>query len=123
MAKLLLKYKADINDNEKRHGKTPLHIAIDKRQNDMIEFLLVNKADVNSEDERNWTPLHDVADSDNIAVAKLLLNHKAKINAKADGDGGATPVHIALRNGHKEMADFLRLHGGYDYSYPWKPIE
>jgi hypothetical protein len=44
-------------------------------------------------------------------VAELLLDNKADVNAKATD--GATPWQWATATGNKDMAEFLRLHGGH----------
>jgi ankyrin repeat protein len=40
----------------------------------------------------------------------LLLHDEAKVNAKANN--GDTPLRIAMVNGHEDVADVLRQHGG-----------
>jgi ankyrin repeat protein len=115
VARLLLANKADINAKDRLHGKTPLHVAVSKGQKEMVEFLLVNGADPNAGDEFGGTSMHEVAFTDNTDIAKVLLAHNAKINARAEGyRGSATPLHFAKQDGNKKMIWFLRLHGGLD---------
>ena len=49
-----------------------------------------------------------------IDMARILLAHHAKVNAKAYASRGETPLHRAMEAGHKDMVWFLRLHGGYN---------
>jgi ankyrin repeat protein len=56
--------------------------------------------------------LHYAAIFDNGDVAKLLIANKAEVNAK-DNDNFA-PLHIAVADGHKDMIELLRQHGGYE---------
>jgi ankyrin repeat protein len=45
-------------------------------------------------------------------VAELMLTHKADVNARTNK--GTTPLRVALLQGHKEMVDLLREHGGHE---------
>ena len=45
-------------------------------------------------------------------VARLLLAHKAKVNAK--DDAGETALYFAEKYGHKDVAELLRQHGGHE---------
>jgi ankyrin repeat protein len=45
-------------------------------------------------------------------VVELLLANKAEINAK--DKGGNTPLRAAASNGHKDVAELLRQHGGHE---------
>jgi ankyrin repeat protein len=60
-----------------------------------------------STDKYGATPLHYAATKE---VAECLLTSKAKINAK--NHDGVTPLHMAVAKGNKEVAEFLRQHGG-----------
>ena len=55
------------------------------------------------------TPLYIAAKEGHVAVAKVLLDNGAAIDAKAD-DAGA-PLSIAARNGHLEMVKLLLEQG------------
>ena len=60
--KALLKANPDLvnsKDTSRRYdGYTPLHSAVEKRQNEMVELLLANKADVNANVSSVGSPLH-----------------------------------------------------------------
>lgn len=55
------------------------------------------------------TPLHIAVDKKSIAMAKLLLEHEARINET--GEYGATPLHSAASEGQEEMISLLKEHG------------
>ena len=63
-----------------------------------------------SEDERpEATALHIAALADARAVAELLLNRGAEVNAP---DWSTTPLDDAMRQGHEAMQALLRRHEG-----------
>jgi ankyrin repeat protein len=73
----------------------------------MIETLTAHGADVNArEAETGATPLHHAASWGRLDAVKALLDSGADptLTSKA----GATPLKIALANGHTEAADLLR---------------
>ena len=88
-------------------GETLLHLAASFSEADVAEFLLANKAEVNAKDNRFTTPLDGARNKD---VAELLLAKGADVNATSEGD--MTPLDWALFNRNKEVAEFLREHGG-----------
>ena len=89
-------------------GRTPLSIAVTNTDHEMVELLLANKANA-----RSGTSLHIAAASGNLSVVRLLMAHDAEVNAK-DKDG-RTPRQLAAYGGHKDVSEFLRLHGGEDF--------
>lgn len=68
---------------------------------------------VASSDVAGYTPLLEAANCGNKEVVELLLINHADVNAK--DNLGNTPLHYAILGGHKEIADFLRQHGGIDF--------
>lgn len=56
-----------------------------------------------------YTPLHSASYSGELKVAELLLEHKAVVNAKDLQD--RTPLHIAVWNEHKALAEFYLKRG------------
>jgi len=80
MVKLLVNDHADVNAHvHSRWGKTALHLAAQKSDVKMVEFLLENKAEVNARDDNGFTPFMDAIRS--AGVMRLLLAHGADINA------------------------------------------
>lgn len=56
-------------------------------------------------DLRGLTPLHIASERDHIAVAILLLDRGAPVNARSDG--GRTPLHLASRSASAPMVEML----------------
>jgi ankyrin repeat protein len=59
--------------------------------------------------------IHGAARTGNIEAAKEAIAAGADVNAKDKGSvlwKDYTPLHYAAVNGHKEIADLLRKHGG-----------
>ena len=79
IAKLLLKYGADINIKNK-DGKTPLDIAKLKNNNEMIE-LIESLLNVNKKDQLGETPLFNAVRSNDKLYIDILLKYGADINA------------------------------------------
>jgi len=74
-----------------------------------IEALLAAGAEVNEGNDRGSTPLHAAAYSNKPAIAALLIEKGAALDAEAHGAGG-TPLIMALFWGHREVADLLGRH-------------
>jgi len=53
--------------------------------------------------------INDAAQSGDLATVEQLLAQGADVNSTANG--GATPLHWAAGNDHKEMAELLLAHG------------
>ena len=136
VAGLLLTHGADI-DAKDQHGQTALHSAASNNTLEIASLLLTHGADIDAKDQRGGTALHSAAASNSLEVTNLLLTHGADVNAKAVGAGvtaldlaaagnslevarlllthGAdanAALRIAISEGHTEMADLLRRHGG-----------
>lgn len=56
-------------------------------------------------DRGPWSPFHEAALHDNVAAAKILLNHGANIDVM-EGNGW-TPLHVSVLKRHFEMTRFL----------------
>ena len=80
--------KVNIKDHE---GRTPLHLAIQYSQTDMILALINKGADVNAPDNKGRTPLH--YNRSNRAISLALIENGALVNA-TDNEG-MTPLHYA----------------------------
>ena len=89
---------------------TPLYLAAQNNCLEVARFLLNSGALVDSRSTTGSTPLHIAAEKGTVAIASLLLSHKADINA-VDAQH-RTPLDRALAWGHRDMAAFLKQHGG-----------
>lgn len=73
--------------------------------NDIDEVKKLLKAGVPVDKKSQYTPLHKAAERGNTNIVALLLEMRAKVNAK--GDWGNTPLHLAARNGHADVVALL----------------
>ena len=134
VVRLLLSHGADVNAKD-QYEATPLHEAVYSGRTEIAELLIELGADVNAAAEgsihdhgrvrHQWhdTPLHLAARNGDAALVKILLANGADVTAKnRDGPwlfemvppppgSGPTPLGVALKQGHKEVADLLRQHG------------
>ena len=94
------------NGNTVLHGHAPLHLAVLGQTESVVEPLLESgaRADVLSKEGR-WTALHLAARHGHEAIARLLLDCGADIEAK-NGHGG-TALQLAAKNGHEATARLL----------------
>jgi ankyrin repeat protein len=118
VANFLLDKGADVKARD-RFQMTPLHRAsysyIQAQDLALIRRLIDNGADVNARGYNGLIPLHQAAQSGGIAVAMLLMDHGADVNAYdkytgAIGTAGisGTVLQVAINfNPKEEMAVFL----------------
>ena len=89
---------------------TPLHKAVDKGLEDVVEQLLERGADPNVRDNNyGGTPLHAAASKCHVGITMRLLEHKADPNAR--DIFGKTPLHVAAENGCAEVVRLLLEYG------------
>lgn len=113
IAKLLLKYGADVNANSdygiSLTGRTPLHEAVEYGEKEICALLLEFDAEVNARDPKNETPLHEAVKKGYTEICGLLIAHGADINARAAD--GQTPLFYATCLGRTETCRFLLQRG------------
>jgi serine/threonine-protein phosphatase 6 regulatory ankyrin repeat subunit B len=73
--KVLLAENPDLVSSKDSDGWTPLHWAAREGNNDIAEFVLTNKADVNAQNDEGWTPLHVAILMGQKDIQQLLLQH------------------------------------------------
>eukprot|EP00928_Gymnodinium_smaydae_P020909 TRINITY_DN18095_c0_g1_i1.p1 TRINITY_DN18095_c0_g1~~TRINITY_DN18095_c0_g1_i1.p1 ORF type:complete len:444 (-),score=72.02 TRINITY_DN18095_c0_g1_i1:297-1436(-) len=95
---------------------TPLDVALEAGSLQAVELLLTKSADPNRGNMRRGlqqSALHQSATGGNLEAIKLLVKHKADVNAA--GKQGMTPLHFAARKKSMEAARVL-LEAGADVS-------
>lgn len=78
-----------------KNGESALYIAVNLQLYEICNKLLENGCDVNCQNQENeLTPLHYVANNNNINIAELLLKFNPDLNLQ--DNRGNTPIHYAL---------------------------
>ena len=96
-----------------KNGRTPLHLAAESADRDIVKLLLDKGARVNEkDDESGFTALHHAARLGNKDTAELLIASGADINAKDKQDH--TPLYVADNHDYK-VAELL-INKGADSS-------
>ncbi|KAK2714306.1 hypothetical protein QYM36_008760 [Artemia franciscana] len=109
IAKILLRKELNVDSNETMGGLTSLHISASRGHLELVNFLLKNKAIVNSRNDLDETPLHFAAINGHFKVVKALIQQRANVNA-LDIDS-STPLHHAAEHGHEQIVDILIEYG------------
>lgn len=86
-------------------GESALHLAAIFGQTTNVEQLLSAGANIEIRSSYGGRPIHVAAQNGNIEVVRKLLEHKCDLGADSDG---LTPELHAMRNGHSEIARFLK---------------
>jgi ankyrin repeat protein len=101
--RLLLDHGADVNVRSQM-GRTPLLVAAyTNGASETVKLLLSKGADVNTSDATGLTPLIAAASVNDALTAKLLLDHAANINPRANIAFAATALMAAAHNGNGEL--------------------
>lgn len=96
-------------------GRTPLLIlASEKPTQDtckIAELLIDNGADINARDSTGRVPLHWVAKTGHLDLARILLSGKDKALVNAAQNRGITALHYAAESDHVKSVKLLLSHG------------
>jgi cytochrome c len=107
LAKLLIDRGADVNLPVK-FKRTPLYAAVFGGFPDLVKLLLDSGADP-MQLAKSQTVLHVAADNGCLQCVTYLVQAGAEVNALTVN--GIPPIHFAIRNGHDDVAAYLREHG------------
>mmetsp|Transcript_83111 Transcript_83111/g.144392 ORF Transcript_83111/g.144392 Transcript_83111/m.144392 type:complete len:173 (+) Transcript_83111:80-598(+) len=104
-----------------RGARSALHTAATRGRAAMLVHLLATRADANSTDDANTTPLHFAADLGHARAAHVLLKHGA--NPAARNSFGSRPIDKAVANSWdvpevvEGKAQFLKMVAGEEIPF------
>src|SRR5208282_5613317 len=107
VAEVLLAHHADLNarDSQSNGERTPLHLAAERGNVEMLKWLIARGADINARSKNGSTPLGDAASAGQLDSIRVLLA------AKADPDNadnyGRTPMSYAAEGNNLEVVKIL----------------
>lgn len=117
---LLLKRGDDI-EAKGMFRQTALHHAAANNDVATCALLISHGANVDALDGVNGTPLHRAAEAGALKTTEFLLAHGANCNATMTGIEQETPLFLAEKNRHKDVAAVLRAAGAKRYNDPEGP--
>ena len=86
-------------------GIYPIHMAVKVRELAIVEYLLKNGADIDSQDGKGQTPLHYAISMKRLEFVKFLALNGADLDLP--NDFGVTPIHQASYSGNFDIVKFL----------------
>jgi ankyrin repeat protein len=97
-------------NSRSKDGFTALHFACFFGQPEAARLLIESGAAVDAvaANPTKVMPLHSAASARNLEAARLLLEHRAPVNARQQA--GWVPIHAAAQNGDRPMAELLLKH-------------
>jgi hypothetical protein len=104
ITELLIKRGSPV-DVRSDEGTTPLMNAVQSGSTEKAVLLLDHGAFPNAADQRGFTALHRAAETGHLHLVKLLLTRGSAAAPVAEG---YTPLILAEKNGHREIADLLK---------------
>lgn len=103
---ILNKKKKYPNIERKTHGgNTPLLLACQQSEKEIVEILLSHGADINAHNNKGDSPLMVACRVENQEMIKFLIQNKANIESK--DKEGLTPLLWACKKGKKEIFELL----------------
>ncbi|KAF4341128.1 hypothetical protein FBEOM_4998 [Fusarium beomiforme] len=104
-------------DPSKPEYETPLHIAVDWRNLEMVEIILSSRifSDIDAKGEKKFTALGIAATIGRLDIVSMLLDHGADPNKRNGYRNSSAPLHIATSKGHRSIAIELLKRGADPY--------
>ena len=96
-------------------NQTPLHIACENGNKEIVEFLISKGADVNAVDYILNTPLHIACSHNYFEIIELLISNGAEIMCY--NENNSIPLHNACKNNNSSRAVNLLLSKGSDVNF------
>lgn len=102
---MLVRYGVNVNVKSERDHCTPLILASEENNYDMVSLLLKNNAQVDVTDYFGYTPFIIAAENGYLFLMRLLLKNGADINHETGTN--ETALSVALSNEHVLTVNFL----------------
>jgi ankyrin repeat protein len=103
--KEFLEKNPELLDAKDVQGNTPLLLAVNSGQKEVVKFLITKGADRNSSNTYKYTPLHYSILGRNIEIAEMLVQAGADPNTP--NVWGSTPLHSCAGRNFLKEAEFL----------------
>ncbi|KAK7704099.1 hypothetical protein SLS64_008657 [Diaporthe eres] len=103
----IIRASPDCVNAKNDRGRTPLHVAAQNGQNDIVKLLISEGAEVNARTKWKYTPLTLAAESPHPDVVVTLLDSGADLGAVTKE--GFTPLHRAVQKERKSTQDTLAI--------------
>lgn len=103
----IIRASPDCIDVRNHFGRTPLHMAAESGQNEMVKLLVSKGSEVDARSRSGYTPLALAAVNSHNDVVVSLLGSGADVEAVAKD--GFTPLHKAVLQDRKNAQDLLAI--------------
>jgi ankyrin repeat protein len=110
LVELLLQAGATVNVVGGHRRATPLHVATEHGQTEVVRRLLQEGANVDTRDPEGWTPFLNAALRSGVEIVQALIDAGSDI--KAVDHEGRDAYELASKWGKPEVAKFLKLQLG-----------
>ena len=92
-------------------SNTPLHLATLHKQAAIVKLLLIEGSDPKALNSFGWTSVSCAAKSGDLECLYAILDSSSRVDIDVTDNNNTTPLHLAAREGHSEVIDFLLLKG------------
>lgn len=103
----LLNRKSNDHFIKKEGTLSPLHIACQKKNSELMKILIKFESDVNELDYMGCAPLHVAVATGNYDIAKLLLEESANPDIQSAAEFVYAPIHLAVLKNDVDMIYLL----------------
>lgn len=107
----LIKQGADVNhqiDIPGEKGNAALHYLVQAKSEELVNFFVKNlQCNVNIQNMRQVTPLHESVSCVNLEASRSLIENSANVNSI--NRRGETPLHLLLQFANQNLPNFLSL--------------
>lgn len=111
LAKRLLSIGSNSLQLVTKDGRTPLHIAVENAQYDIVTILAISQqisGALNTRDQYNRLPLQIAVEAGDAAITRVLIQFGANVDAEASTPS-QSPISIAISNKWEDLAPLFSV--------------